>query len=302
MNPGPTRMQFSLRTLLKWFTLCAVLAGVSARLHANSLYFCICFVAVYVAANSRNRQFNVAAVLVVFTTLAAFAFHSAQGSRRPSLRSPCDNHNRHVALSLLYSQERNGQFPPAYTVDDQGNPLHSWRTLLLPFLDRSDLLNRVALNQPWNSPSNRFLAEVPWLSYVCGIDPSVVKARMQNDDSAPVLRNANVLAIVGPGFVFQGSVPTKLQDITDPHEQTILFIDVPKSSIPWPEPRDFTWEEIRQQAGARGGLHFLSGPMNSITVTCVDGMPRSLPNNIPLEDLHALLTISGGENVDPFIP
>jgi hypothetical protein len=45
-------------------------------------------------------------------------------------------------------------FPPAHTVDAQGRPLHSWRTLILPHLGEQPLYDRIDLSKPWNDPPN----------------------------------------------------------------------------------------------------------------------------------------------------
>ena len=58
---------------------------------------------------------------------------------------------------FLYHAEH-GTLPPAFTVDENGKPLHSWRTLLLPYLgDESlaELYKQMKLNEPWDSEHNR---------------------------------------------------------------------------------------------------------------------------------------------------
>lgn len=47
-----------------------------------------------------------------------------------------------------------GTWPPAFTVDSTGKPLHNWRVLLLPYLGHSDLFQKIRLNEPWDSPYN----------------------------------------------------------------------------------------------------------------------------------------------------
>jgi hypothetical protein len=47
-----------------------------------------------------------------------------------------------------------GSFPPAYTVDSNGRMLHSWRTLLLPYLEQEHLYRQIDLSKPWYDPAN----------------------------------------------------------------------------------------------------------------------------------------------------
>lgn len=44
--------------------------------------------------------------------------------------------------------------PAAYTVDNQGKPLLSWRVRLLPYLGHAELHKQFRLNEPWNSKHN----------------------------------------------------------------------------------------------------------------------------------------------------
>lgn len=57
--------------------------------------------------------------------------------------------------ALQAYQADHGTLPPSHTVDADGKPLHSWRVLLLPYLGRKDLYDKLRLDEPWNSPFNR---------------------------------------------------------------------------------------------------------------------------------------------------
>lgn len=53
------------------------------------------------------------------------------GSER---RSPCKRNLKQIGLALHNYHEAQGSFPPAYIADSNGNPLLSWRVLILPHL------------------------------------------------------------------------------------------------------------------------------------------------------------------------
>jgi Protein of unknown function (DUF1559) len=56
----------------------------------------------------------------------------------------------------------NKSFPPAVTYDKHGNPLHSWRVLLLPHLGEAQLYSEFRLDEPWDSEHNkRLLPRMP---------------------------------------------------------------------------------------------------------------------------------------------
>lgn len=62
------------------------------------------------------------------------------GSQTPSKRMMCSNKMRQINLALLNYQADYGALPPAYTEDANGKPMHSWRTLILPFIEEQKLL------------------------------------------------------------------------------------------------------------------------------------------------------------------
>lgn len=62
-----------------------------------------------------------------------------------------------LTLALLRYQSEHGALPPAFTVDGQGKPLHSWRVLILPYLGEENkaLYGQIRLDEPWDSDYNR---------------------------------------------------------------------------------------------------------------------------------------------------
>ena len=64
---------------------------------------------------------------------------------------------RKLTSALLRYQAENGTLPPAFTVDENGVPSHSWRVLILPDLGEAEkaLFNKIKLDEPWDSEYNR---------------------------------------------------------------------------------------------------------------------------------------------------
>src|SRR5438034_9067098 len=67
------------------------------------------------------------------------------------------NDVKQIGLALHDFQQRHGRLPPAVVYDRDGRPLHSWRVLLLPYLEHEELYRRFLLTEPWDSPANRDL-------------------------------------------------------------------------------------------------------------------------------------------------
>lgn len=77
-----------------------------------------------------------------------------------------------IALALHnYAAKNHGVLPPTYTVDSAGKPLHSWRTLILPYIDYQDLYKKIDLSKSWNDPANAEVFKAHVKVYHC---PSTV--------------------------------------------------------------------------------------------------------------------------------
>src|SRR5690606_28292508 len=66
-----------------------------------------------------------------------------------SVRGQCQNNLRQVVLALHGYHVDHGCFPPAYVADAAGRPMHSWRVLVLPYLEEQDLYAAYNFAEPW---------------------------------------------------------------------------------------------------------------------------------------------------------
>ena len=82
-------------------------------------------------------------------------------------RFNCVGNLRRITLAMLIYERRHGTLPPAYTVDANGNPLHSWRVLLLPYLGETELFGKLRLDEPWDSQHNRPFHDAALAIYQC---------------------------------------------------------------------------------------------------------------------------------------
>src|SRR5688500_8670454 len=67
-------------------------------------------------------------------------------------RSSCLGHCCQLGIALHSYHDEYGSFPPAYVADANGKPMHSWRVLILPFIEEQALYQRYRFNEPWNGP------------------------------------------------------------------------------------------------------------------------------------------------------
>ncbi|MDO4569029.1 MAG: DUF1559 domain-containing protein [Planctomycetia bacterium] len=62
---------------------------------------------------------------------------------------------KQCGLAILNYEARHQKLPPAYSVDAEGKPLHSWRVLILPYLGEEELYRQIRLDEPWDSEWNQ---------------------------------------------------------------------------------------------------------------------------------------------------
>jgi len=95
---------------------------------------------------------------VLFGLIAAFALRLREATRNER----CENNLRRIYQAFAEYADANGTYPPAFTVDAEGRKLHSWRVLLLPYLENEALFAQIRLDEPWDSDWNsQFHSQTP---------------------------------------------------------------------------------------------------------------------------------------------
>ena len=93
-------------------------------------------------AAERPRNKTKITCLVVFILFAVVGFMMLKKAvfeaREAARRLQCMGHLKQISLAMLNYHEKYKCFPPAYIADDEGRPMHSWRVLVLPFMNGSN--------------------------------------------------------------------------------------------------------------------------------------------------------------------
>ena len=219
-------------------------------------------------------------VLAIIAILVALLLPATRSAREPARRSQCKNNLKQIGLALHNYHDAYGEFPPAYTVNEQGRPLHSWRTLLLPYLDHLSLYQQIDLSRPWDDPVNVPFHE----NYV-----SVYRCPSANHATG----STTYLAIVSSDSVLQPERSSALSDIQDGMSWTLLIVDAPgEQAVPWMAPIDTDGSVLLKldqdsKLSHAGGLQGL----------LADGAVQFLSVELSLEFRRALLTRAGKEKV-----
>jgi hypothetical protein len=169
--------------------------------------------------------------------------------------------------------------PPAYTVDAKGRPLHSWRTLLLPFLDQKPLYETIDLTKAWNDPANAEVCKtlVPVFQCPEGVDSA---------------NHTQYLAIVAPNGCFRPTGSRLLSEITDPPGETLMVIEVDsRRAVPWMSPADAD-EALVLSFSEKTPLPHSSGQH----ALFVDGSVAHVAATVPVAKRRAQITIASNDD------
>lgn len=268
------------------------------------------FVCVYRLANpdARGRRSAARELLgclgwfLVVGVVIALLLPASGGAREAARRSWCMNNLKTVVLAMHNYAEKYGCFPPAFTVDKQGRPLHSWRVLLLPFLEQGPLYERLRLEEPYDSPHNRAVFE----SLGSGTQGSLAMPdvfRCPSDHGNTT--DTNYVMIVGPRTISNGPNCVRLADITDGPSNTIAVAEVYDLGIRWYEPRDLPADQISYRindpeywsiSSRHPGLA-LAGLADGTVVCLWDDSAKPNAEETDPRVVEALTTINGGEDV-----
>jgi prepilin-type processing-associated H-X9-DG protein len=230
-----------------------------------------------------RRGFRIGELMVVIGIIAiliALMLPAVRsGGRSAAIRAQCTNNLKQIALALRTYEQVYQALPPAFTVDADGRPLHSWRALILPYLEQGPLYETIDLSKPWNDPANAqaVAASVPFFRCVAASGPQNM---------------TTYLAIAGPNGCLLPGKSRRLAEITDAHESTLIVIEAGEANaVPWMAPVDAD-ETLVMSLEPATKLHHVGG-----TNACfVDGHVMFLNANTPASVRRALLSISGNDN------
>ncbi len=216
-----------------------------------------------------------------------------RGSRTASRRSQCTKiTSSKIGLALHTYYDTYNSFPPAYIADTNGRPMHSWRVLLLPYLDNAPLYAKYRFSEPWDGPNNRKLADKILPVFNC---PSEV-----HGDGKSASTMTSYVAVVGPETAWPGGSSMTIRDIKDGTSTTLLVVEVANSGIYWMEPRDLHVVQMAPTINAKAGQGISSPHIGGAQVLMGDGAVRFVSDQTTAELIHGLLTINGKETIGDF--
>ena len=167
-----------------------------------------------------------------------------------------------IGLALHNYHDTYGSFPPAIVTDANGKPLYSWRVLLLPFMEEQALYQQFAVDEPWDSATNR-----PLLKQMPELFRSPFPESPGRDTQTPYvalvdMKDGRTAMLLTRGRTFD--------EISDGTSSTGMVIDDPAHPVPWTAPHD------RDPWKLLGRATFDETDLHGILLVCCDGAVRFL--------------------------
>jgi len=212
--------------------------------------------------------------IMILTALELAFLAMVERARTYAPRTSSMNNLSQLAHALLAYEKSHRELPPHAVYSSTGEPLLSWRVLVLPQLDREDLYRQFKLDEAWDSPHNLRLLD-----------------KMPPEFAAPYVSDSHVTyyqVFVGRGAAFEGSKGLKLADFTDSVGQTLLVVEA-NVAVPWTKPQDLMYAPDRHlpKVGGQFPRHFHAAFSN--------GRLDAIPIDVSEATLRALITRNAGD-------
>jgi len=292
-------MQYSLKTLFVLFVVLGSSFGAFGPWGILVTTICAGMGVLYL--NSLRSCLTVAAILAIGIPLIVNLLTPAVSAiREPARRAACANNMKQLSVALYNYHKAYGSFPPAVMDGKDGRPMHSWRTLILPYVGEPSIYQHYKFDEPWDGPRNQNLAPQT-------VNPYVYPYRCRSTDWKNPTQT-NYFAVVGPHTAWPEGRGSRLDEFKDGLPNTILLVEMADMDVHWMEPRDVTLDDalgppdgetrVPQSRHHSEGAYFTRSMAVAGNILFADGSVRTVHKRLSRDDLAALVTIDGGENVD----
>ncbi|MFN3149379.1 DUF1559 domain-containing protein [Bremerella sp.] len=171
--------------------------------------------------------------VVMLVVCGGLLFPSGHG-REPARRADAMNNLKQIgfAFSSKWNTDPYARIPPVAILDEKGQPLLSWRVLLLPHLGERELFEQFDLTKPWDSPEN-----LPLVQKMPGVFASPFSRDAAKQGKTPCKAIANDNTPWNTAWPTQGEKLT-FRDFKDGMSNTALVVEDLTDPVIWTKPED----------------------------------------------------------------
>lgn len=227
---------------------------------------------------SRKTWWSTAASLLWLAIALSVAYYMVRDARQKAQVSVSRAKLKQFGLALHSYHDKYDCFPPAYVLGPDGKPWHSWRVLLLPFLDEQKLYDRYRFDEPWDGPHNRELQ---------ALRPEAYASLLQQSRLNTV---TTYLGVVSRRTMWPAHLSVKLSDVTDGPSNTIQLLQNVGSDVVWSEPREMREKDALARLSQIQSTHQPASDADQILVMLADGAVRAVNSTLKRDLFVSLLT------------
>jgi len=226
----------------RWYLLplsAVVIATSYAAFGVSGIFVALLVIILAILLQRAKTVLQALLIAFIFLILGIVLFlPSTPPCREAARRMQCVNNLKQLGLALHNYKMATGSFLPLYSPANDGKPMHSWRVLVLPYLEQEDIYKKYNFAESWDSPNNRKLLSPKFPFY------NLFQCPTQKADASESTA-VNYVAVVGKNTAWRSDKSVTLNSLT-PEEasKTILVIETADSGIQWNEPRDFCVDDI----------------------------------------------------------
>jgi prepilin-type processing-associated H-X9-DG protein len=203
---------------------------------------------------------------------------------RAGFRMSSQNNLKQMAISLHNYHDVEMSFAPGLIAARDGQALHGWQTLILPYHEQKPLYDTIDMAKPWNNPSQKQAFTTKISVY------EVPKPDLPREDPSGYALSH----YAANQHILGGTRKLKLDEITDGTANTILAGEAAGNYKPWGHPRNWRDPALGINATPDG---FGSPWPGGANVAMADGSIKFLSDKIAPEVLRALATPAGNEKL-----
>jgi len=193
------------------------------------------------------------------------------------------NNLKQIALALHTYNAKYRTFPPAYIADENGRPMHSWRVLILPYMDQQALYDQYRFDEPWDGPNNRRLHAL--------VPPMYADPSFPDDTSS----HTNYAVITGENTMFPGAKAVKVRNVRDGLSTVLAVVSIGESDIVWCEPRDLEFDKMSLKINDPTRPGIKNETFSGAPVAMGDGSVRELEEEMPEQEVKSLILRNDGK-------
>jgi hypothetical protein len=206
-------------------------------------------------------------------------------AREAGRRAWCASNLEQIANAIMNYHSANKCFPPVFSTDEHGNPLCSWRVLILPYIDDPSMLyNSFNLSVAWDHPSNSTAINTRVSYYSCPSEP--IEPGKENF--------TNFLMVTGPGTFYdpeRGAI-TLLSNVRDGTASTISVVHSSRK-VHWASPEDLV-VDVKKPLNL---ADFKNPHPGGFLAMFLDGSIRFIKLSTPESRIRALFSIAGNDEI-----